>query len=462
MELNIKNKIVIAALFVLAPAAMAQNTNSGYFTDGYLYRHEMNPALSNEQGYVAMPALGNVNVALRGNLALSDVLYNVNGKTTTFLNPNVSAGEFLGNISDKNKLGTDIKLEILSVGFKGFGGYNTIGVNVRSNVNTTIPGSLLRLAKEGAENKVYDIKDFNVHADAYAEIALGHSRAINKQWRVGGKLKFLIGGGNVDAKFNKAQLSLGENEWTAVTNAEINTSIKGFKYEEETKMRGPEGDKKQHTYVSDMDVDGAGINGFGFAVDLGAEFKLNDSWKFSASVLDLGFINWKNNVLASTDGDKHFTTDKYTFNVDDDASNSFDNELDRLGEGLSELYELRDKGDQGSRSKMLGATVNLGAEYVFPYYKKLTFGLLSTTRLQSNYGWTECRLSANVAPVKFFSAGVNFAAGTYGCAFGWVMNVHTTGFNLFAAMDRTITSVAKQGVPVSGNASVNVGVNFPF
>ncbi|MDO5524581.1 MAG: DUF5723 family protein [Prevotella sp.] len=462
MKFNINNKIVVAALLMSASAAMAQNTNSGYFTDSYLYRHEMNPAFSNEQNYVAMPALGNVNVAMRGNLAVSDVLYNVNGRTTTFLNPNVSASEFLGNINDKNRIGSDIKLEILSAGFKGWGGYNTIGISVRSNVNTTIPGSLLRLAKQGAENKTYDIKDFNAHADAYAELALGHSRKINEQWSVGGKFKVLLGGANIDAKFNKAQLSLGENEWTAVTNAEINTSIKGFKYIEETKMRGPEGDQKSHTYVNDMDVDGAGINGFGLALDLGAEFKLNDNWKFSAAVLDLGFINWSNNMLASTDGDKHFSTDKYIFNVDDDASNSFDNEINSMGEGLSSLYELRDKGDQGGHSKMLGATINLGAEYVFPYYKKLTFGLLSTTRLQSNYGWTECRLSANVAPVKCLSAGVNFAAGTYGCAFGWVMNVHTTGFNLFAAMDRTFASTAKQGIPLSGNGSVNVGINFPF
>lgn len=120
MKLNIKSTIALSAsaLMLSSSVAMAQNTNSGYFTDGYLYRHELNPAFGNSQNYVAMPALGNMNVAMRGNLALSDVLYNVDGKTTTFLNPNVTASEFLGNIGEKNRLATDLKLEILSAGFK--------------------------------------------------------------------------------------------------------------------------------------------------------------------------------------------------------------------------------------------------------------------------------------------------------------------------------------------------------
>lgn len=227
-------------------------------------------------------------------------------------------------------------------------------------------------------------------------------------------------------------------------------------------MRGPENDQSLHTYVNDMDIDGAGLNGFGLAVDLGAEFKLDDTWRFSAALLDFGFISWSNNVLASTGGDKSFTTSEYTFNADDDASNSFDNEIDRLTEGLSELYELRDLGDQGGRTKMLGATLNLAAEYTLPYYKKLTFGLLSSTRMQGKYSWTEFRLSANVAPVKSFSAGMNFAAGTYGCAFGWVLNYHPNGFNLFLGMDRTMGSLAKQGIPLSSNASINPDLKFPF
>ena len=136
--------------------------------------------------------------------------------------------------------------------------------------------------------------------------------------------------------------------------------------------------------------------------------------------------------------------------------------MDKLKDDISALYELNDMGDSGSRIKKLGATVNVGVRYSMPFYRKLSVGLLSSTRFQGDYSSTECRLSANIAPCKIFSAGVNVVTGTYGTGYGWLINFHPKGFNLFLGMDRTVTKLAKQGVPLSSNASVNLGINFPF
>ena len=454
--------IIAVAIWGLASAATAQNLNSGYFTDGYLYRHTLNPAFGNDQSYVAMPALGNLNVGMNSNLRVDDILFNVNGRTALFLNPQVSTSEFLDGIHDKNKITENLRLQILGTGFKAFGGYNTFEINARQDLGLNIPGSLFRLAKEGIENKTYDISNFNAHAGGYAEIALGHSRQINDQLRVGAKLKVLLGIANIDANFKKAQLTLGENEWIGITDAEIQASIKSMKYEIEETERGPEGEETTHKYVSGLDIDSWGINGFGLAFDLGAEYKLNKNWAFSASLLDLGYIGWNNNYVASTNGERQINTDKYIFNVDEDASNSFENEADRLMEGLSALYELQDNGDMGSRSKALAATMNLGVQYTPDFYDKLSFGLLNSTRMAGKYSWTEFRLSANVAPTNIFSASANMALGTYGTSFGWLLNFHPSGFNLFVGMDHTLGKLAKQGVPLSGRANVNIGINFPF
>jgi hypothetical protein len=454
--------IIAVAIWGLASAATAQNLNSGYFTDGYLYRHTLNPAFGNDQSYVAMPALGNLNVGMNSNLRVDDILFNVNGRTALFLNPQVSTSEFLDGIHDKNKITENLRLQILGTGFKAFGGYNTFEINARQDLGLNIPGSLFRLAKEGIENKTYDISNFNAHAGGYAEIALGHSRQINDQLRVGAKLKVLLGIANIDANFKKAQLTLGENEWIGITDAEIQASIKSMKYEIEETERGPEGEETTHKYVSGLDIDSWGINGFGLAFDLGAEYKLDKNWAFSASLLDLGYIGWNNNYVASTNGERQINTDKYIFNVDEDASNSFENEADRLMEGLSALYELQDNGDMGSRSKALAATMNLGVQYTPDFYDKLSFGLLNSTRMAGKYSWTEFRLSANVAPTNIFSASANMALGTYGTSFGWLLNFHPSGFNLFVGMDHTLGKLAKQGVPLSGRANVNIGINFPF
>ncbi len=446
---------IISATAVLSFGAVAQNTNSAYFTEGYTHRYQLNPAFENEKNFIAIPVIGNANIAFRGTIGLDNIFYNVNGKTTTFMNPAVDAS-FLNDINDVSRLASDINLNVLSAGFKAFKGYNTVSINLKGGLNNRIPKTLFSFLKEGIENKTYDISNFGIHADLYGEIALGHSHQIDKNWRIGGALKFILGGANIDAQFNKAHLILGEDEWSAITNAEVQASVKGLTYEHDINK------ETGHEYVSGMDINDTGLNGFGMAFDLGAEFKPNQDWAFSLALLDLGFISWNNNMVASTGGDKSFTTSTYSFNVDEDAPNNFSDEFDLMMNDLSALYELEDEGDAGSRTTMLGATLNIAAEYTLPVYRNLKFGLLNSTRIQGDYTWTEFRLGANINPVKPFSAGVNVAVGTYGWSFGWLMNLNVTGFNLFAGMDHTMGKLTKQGLPLSSNASMNVGINIPF
>lgn len=458
---QIRHLFAVAALALASTATNAQNLNSGYFDDGFLYRHDLNPAFSNKQGYFSMPGLGNLNASVNSNLRVEDVIHTVDGKTVLFTHPDVDAGNFLSAVNDKNRLSVNMKEQILGFGFKGMGGYNTFEINARANVNSIIPGSILRLAKEGVENNTYDIKDLAAHADAYGEVALGHSHQINKNLRIGAKAKLLIGIANVDADFSKAQLILGEDEWAAVTNAEIQTSIKKMEYKMEETKRGPQGEERTHRYVGGAEDTEWGVDGFGLAFDLGAEYKLGEEWAFSAALLDLGYIGWKNNYVASTDGDKSVHTSSYIFNVDEDASNSFEKQSDRLMEDLSALYELHDKGNMGKRSRTLDATMNVGVEYTPKSFKKMSLGLMNSTRM-GKYGSTEFRLSANIAPTNIFSASANVGLGSFGFCFGWLLNFHPNGFSLFLGMDNTPGKLTKQGVPLSGKANVNIGINFPF
>ena len=460
--MKISKLFPITVLSLFAGSAFAQQTSTGFFNDGYNYRHEMNPAIANSNGYVAFPGLGNLNVGYRGNVSLDDFIYSRGGKTVLFMNDLVSSQEFLSNINSKNKLNTDVKVSLLSIGFRTKKTYQTIGVNLRSNVSVILPGELLRMAKEGPCNSTYDLSAMNVHADAFIETAYGYSRDIDEKWRVGGKVKFLLGGGNVDAKFKDARFELHDDKWVATTDAEIQASVKNLTYDKEVKLRGPVGNQTEHEYVSGMDIDKAGLNGWGMAFDLGATYQLNEDWKFGLSLLDLGFIKWDNNMLASTDGPQTVSTDEYVFNPDDEASNSFDNEWDRFTEGISALYELKDKGDQGKRTKALAATINASADYNCPFYRPLTLGLMNTTKIQGDYSWTEFRLSANYAPCKFFSASMSVAEGTYGASFGWLLNLHPKGFNMFLGMDHTFTKMAKPCVPMAGKFNMNFGINFSF
>ena len=106
--------------------------------------------------------------------------------------------------------------------------------------------------------------------------------------------------------------------------------------------------------------------------------------------------------------------------------------------------------------------MNVGCEYTLPVYRKLTFGLLSSTRINGDHTWTEGRLSANVAPLKWLDGGINFAVNSYTASMGWVLNIHPKGQNFFIGMDHLLGKTSKEFIPLSSNASVCVGFNVAW
>ena len=289
MKLTFKHILSAAAVSACAVTSQAQSTYSVYFLDNYMYSFEMNPAMVNmgKHGFVSMPAIGNLNIGMKGNLHVTDLLYNRDGKTVLFANPQVSAGEVLGNLSSANKIGIDTRIDIMSVGFKALGGQNVVSISAIADANVSAPKSIFSLIKEGISNRTYDIRDLRANATGYAQIQLNHQRDLSK-WvpglKAGAAFKMLLGMANVDARFNEAQLELGEDAWKARTQAEIYTNIKDAYY-----TLG-HNDRLNRDYVDGLHVGGVGVNGFGIGFDLGATYKWRD-FNFSLALLDLGFIS---------------------------------------------------------------------------------------------------------------------------------------------------------------------------
>ena len=452
MKKMIEAAIVTAAILCTCASVSAQNAYSGYFLDGYTYRYQMNPAFANEKNFISLPVLGNFDLSLSSDIKVSSILYNVDGQTVFFANPKVSSEEAMKGFDKVNDLKADLKLGILSAGFKGFGGYNTISVNAVVGAHTGLPGSLFSLVKEGVGNKEYDLSGLYLDGSGYAEIALGHSHEIKAVpgLRIGATLKFLVGLAFAETDIQKANLVLGEDNWTAATQGDVYLNILGTKFSTKTNDQGRE-------YVSGVDFDASEIApaGFGFGVDLGAVYEFRD-FVFSAAVNNLGAINYKNVQSASTGGTRTFDLDRFVFSVDDDAENSFDNVSDEIVDALKDLYELQDKGNIGSRSRSLATTLNLGVQYKFPVYRKLSFGLLSSTVFDTGNTFSSVRLSANLAPAKCFSAGVNVGMGSFGAEYGAMLSLHSTGFNFFLGVDRVPM------FPNLPNLHLNTGINFLF
>ena len=466
----INKYMALGLLSMCSLHAMAQQLNSAYFTNDYKFRHTMNPAFGNEQNYVSMPGFGNVNVSTMGNFGYEDVIFDnpmfpstSKDRLTTFMNPYISTADALkGFNSGDNKILGDVSITVLSAGFKGFGGYNTIELNARTSFGMSLPYELFEFAKNTG-NRTYNIGNISANGQAFAELAFGHSRQINEKLRVGAKVKLLFGAGRGDVNIDNVKADLAaDDKWTVSGHAKSEVSVKGFTYKTEEKEYKEEG-RGTYQYVNDVDVDGAGLGGFGLAFDLGGVYKINNDFTVSAALLDLGFIKWSNNMVAVNGGEEFVFNGFHDVAVNEDRGGStLSMQGDKYSDQLADFANLQDKGDEGGRTTGIGATLNLGCEYTLPVYRKITFGVLSSTRFRGDYSWTEARVSANWTPLKWIDGGVNMAFGSYRNSFGWVLNFHPKGYNFYVGMDHTLGKVSKEFIPLNSNAAVSVGMSVAW
>lgn len=456
----------LAATLLLATAvapAAAQEFRTAAFMQTNNYRHQINPAMLDE-AYVGMPFFGQINVGATGNFGLKNFVYKLDGNPrydlTTFMSPTVSAGEFLGDLHDKNRADVYINYNIFSVGFKAFKGINLVELNLRSNTNVSLPYELFEFMKTTGAKETYHLQDIGVRSQNYLELALGHSHRINDQWTVGAKLKFLFGGAYADFSADQLDVTMNGDQWRIVGDARLKAAVLSseFDYEDPSK-NAPDGRRR----VKGIDDVSFGLPGFGLGVDLGATFKVTKDLTLSAAINDLGFINWSKVKNASSRGD-------YTFDGFEDiyagsnntGGNKLGDQFETLGDDLEEMFSVYDDGE-GSSSQALAATINIGAEYTLPAYRNLRFGFLYTSRLHGLYSYHQGLLSATIRPVKCLEASVNTAVSSTGCTFGAALSLRAKHYNFFIGSDRIFGKVSKEFIPLNSlNANVTMGMSFPL
>lgn len=444
----------------------AQVLHGGYFNRHYLYRHDLNPAIGNDTTYVSMPGLGNVNAKTMGNFGYKDVVQDnplypneSDKRLTTFMNPYLS-NPLDGFSKGNNKVSGQFHVGLLSAGFKGWGGYNTVELNARAMAYAKIPYRLIEFAAN-TDNQYYDIGDIGMMAQGFAELAVGHSRQIDERLRVGAKMKLLLGIGKASVEMNDVTADLAnDQQWTIHGDAQAHVSMKGFNYKSEAKEY--EGRNTIYHRVNDIDIDGTGIGGIGLAFDLGGIYKVNDDLEVSASLLDLGFISWNNDMYA-INKEKSFVFEGFhDLSITKEKVTHAKYQMQDYMDQVTDFYNLRDRGDQGGRVTGIGATLNLACEYTLPSYRQLRLGALSTTRLQGKYSWTEARVSANYEPLSWLDGNVSLAANSFTTSIGWMLNFHPKTVNFFIGMDHLMGKFSKEMIPLSSNASLSLGLNFTW
>ena len=442
----------VCVLIGIGSMAHAQFLRTSYFMENSHYRMQLNPALAPSQGYVNIPVVGSLNATVSStSLGYRDIMDVIENDGNFYTNP-----EFLGRLDNKNHLNLNINTDILSAGWFCGRNFWSFNVGVRTDLGVKLTKSMFTFLNEMDQiedqwrNSAYDISGQEIYLNAYTEVGVGYARQINERLSVGGRVKFLLGVGNLDLKFNNVSLNanlpsdarISElQNISSLTPAEVGQlqrEINGYHADLaldarlESSFKGlnlvesPEGD------IDDIDFEASdlGFAGYGFGIDLGASYRLLDNLTVSAAVLDLGFISWSKGstqVATARGSDIHMKGQDYTVGIDpsDPAASleALQDNMNRLqadaenymnrvtsGDVLDyELLGLREEGVEKSRKSRLSSTLVLGAEYGF-FNNTLSVGVLSTTRFVEPDALTELTLSANYRPKNWFNFALSYSA----------------------------------------------------
>lgn len=458
MKYAIKHVASIALALTLSAGLSAQTTlNSSYFMEKMTKRNQLNPALKTPNNYVSMPSLGNFYLGINSNLGLGTFLYPRDNKLVTFLHESVPADEFLNKLTPNNTIELDLGIDLISFGFWAWGGQNTFNLALKSNTGAYLPREIFEFLKTGQEATGvtrYDMSNITATTSNYLELALGHARDITDKLSAGAKIKVLIGAAHAEARIDRMDISMSQNEWTIKQAGHLQaTSLLELTTDPETGE------------VTDYKVgNNFGLAGFGLGFDLGATYKLIDNLTLSAALTDIGFMRWNNLTRAETDPNKEFRFsgfDNIGAQDDENGDNPFDQKADQLGDDLKALTKFY-QSDTRSVANSLRTTLRVGAEYAV-LDNAISFGLLSTTRFVGYRTYAEGMAAINFRPLSALHLTVNGSVSNMGSSVGAILNICAPGFNFFVGTDYFATKYSKQFIPINhARANLSFGFNITF
>lgn len=454
---------LIAALALTCATASAQALISSYFLDNSQLRNRLNPAFAPRSNHFGLPVLSNTGVGLYGNIGPADFLYPKDGKLYTFLNKNVTVEEFASRLATNPGLDLDFNTDILNFGFyTSPGSYWSFDMGLQLNASVGVPHDLFIFLKQGMSqaSNTYSLSGFNVFADANIYAAIGHSRDLSNVvpgLSIGAKVKFLASLASVGMDLGKSSLQLSEDAW------KVNVDATGTIAAPYLKMTAPTEAGTLPSFAFDQSK--ISPAGFGFAVDLGAAYRLSvgsvvDGLTFSFSALDLGAIFYKaSNVqrLVSKNSASYIG-----FN---DIAIGEDANFDQMIEGLkNDFLKLADFQEAAAEKMSLSTCPKIYAGVEMPFvHDMMSVGLLYSGKFGRRQAVNELTLSYNLNPCKWFNLGISWSFLNSWKTLGWVMELTPkAGVSFFVGSDYTFFQVMPTYMlPVDKVwANARFGLNF--
>jgi Family of unknown function (DUF5723) len=401
--------LLILLLIVILQDAASQNSQVLYYMN-LPQNHLLNPALTPSNSfYLGVPALTGINININNNFVnFSDVIMpNQKGDSLiSFLHPSYNVDNFIKKLNAINFISPEINIQLLGMGFRaGKDLFVSLDVTERILGNFALPKDLFVLALKGNNDflgKTIDLSGLDARLQYFHEFGMGISKNIGSKLRIGVRGKLLFGVAN--ASLNNKSLGLTvNNDYSWDFNANMSASISG-----PVKVYMSKANKIDSVVFDQEKIKKpaffANTGNMGLGLDLGAVYQLTGRINISASITDLGFINWKNDVTNL----QASSTFKFNgFNITDVANGTktMDQLAQDMVDSLKNSFTIKND-NQGFRT-YLPMGVSVGGS--FNLTKSLTLGILSYSRFIGKQIREAVTLSANLNLGNALSTSLSYS-----------------------------------------------------
>jgi len=403
----------IAVLIWFSAGLQGQQSNILYYMRGVPQSHLLNPATQPRCGfYLGLPGASPLQLNVENSaFSLSDILWSEGDSTITFMHPDGDKDKFLNKFGKANYVSADVSTSLVSFGFRSENLYFSFGITQRVNSRFSYPGDIIRLALEGNEqDDEFDLSHLGANAMAYTEISMGVSHELNDMITFGYRGKILFGGANISTKNADIKLTTSFENWTIDSKYDLNVSVPGLTIPRDSsghfdldKIKFDE-DLQSSDYISSI------TGNFGLGLDLGIHFKPIEDLTVSASILDLGYIRWKNFTYNLVQDTRFVFDPEVAFEQSDTGVVvKFWNETnfgDAILDSLESSFIDNNSETETAYTTFLPAKIYLGVKY--DIIDEISVSLLSRSEFYKGRIREQLSLTANFYPIPMVSASLNY------------------------------------------------------
>jgi outer membrane protein OmpA-like peptidoglycan-associated protein len=354
----------------------------------------------------------------------------------------------LKKLGKNNYISSSVRIDLLSFGFAVKKNYFSFNATEKVDVRFGYSKAFMTFLGKGNGATLGEAQDFNfsLNATHYREYGFGYSRKINDKLTVGGKVKYLYGMENISTQNADLTLTTDPNDFTVSAKTNLIIRSAGL---DTASLNGIS--KDPSAYLLKRKNNGMGI-------DLGGTYKLTEKISLSASMIDLGFIKWKNvnnsNTITKSNGSFQYRgVDLNDFLGKNDTSSS---SLQKVADTLQNNLHLDTT--HATYTTRLATQIFLGGNYNFT--EKANAGVLFYGQFFDKKIHPALALSFNQRLGRWLNYSVSYSM--YNRSYnniGLGLGLNLGPVQLYMVSDNVLGAIVPQNTK---NLHLHFGINLTF